>query len=115
MAELPERTLTGLSPCDAIQLNTPPRTVLRVMLPTNWQPADLLVEEFLGDRWGPLKTMDGVPIKLVGLAGDIVRADECVFQHARSVRFKSSATQSGPRTIKVQIARISELINGTGA
>jgi hypothetical protein len=114
MAELPERTLTGTNPCEAVVLNTPPRTILRILVPTNWAAADIMVEELLGDHWGPLKEQDGTAVVIKATAGDVVRVDECQFQHARSVRFRASAAQGGV-VLKIQTARLSELINGTGA
>jgi hypothetical protein len=114
MAELPERTLSGTSPCEAVVLNTPPRTILRIKVPPNWIAADILVEEFLGDSWGPLKEQDGTPVVIKAVASDVVRVDECLFQHARSVRFRASAAQ-GAAVLKIQIAKISDLINGSGA
>lgn len=113
MAELPERILNGVSPCEPVPLNTPPRTVLRIKVPTVWNPADILVEEFLGDSWGALKQMDGTPVVIKAVAGDVVRVDECIFQHARSVRFRASAAQPNV-TLKIQIAKISDLLNGSG-
>jgi hypothetical protein len=114
MAEMPERILNGTSPCDAVVLNTPPRTILRIKVPPVWNTADILVEEFLGDSWGPLKEQDGTPVVIKATAGDVVRVDECTFQHARSVRFRSSASQAGAK-LQIQLARLSDLINGTGA
>jgi hypothetical protein len=113
MAELPERTLTGIGPCEAVVLNQPPRTILRIKVPANWAPADILVEEFLGDSWGVRKSMDGTPVVLKATAGDVIGGLECLFQHARSVRFRSSAAQGGA-VLKIQIAKISELLNGSG-
>ena len=72
------------------------------------------LEEHLGDRWGPLKEQNGTPVVIKATAGDVVRVDECLYQHARSVRFRASAAQ-GAAVLKIQIVKIAELINGSGA
>ena len=82
-----------------------------------WDSAALYAEEKLSDdgAWAPLYDDEGNRISIAVAASRVVRLDERIFQHARAVRFLSSNSQGGTRTLTIQTERITALIHGVPA
>lgn len=115
MAAKVTRTLSGTSPTDEIELRD--QTILRIQVGASWDSAALYAEEKLSDdgAWAPLYDDEGNRISIAVAASRVVRLDERIFQHARAVRFLSSNSQGGTRTLTIQTERITALIHGVPA
>lgn len=110
MANMETVVLTGTTRSTPIRLVD--KTILRIWFPATWDTANLGVEEAEADDkvFGPTHDDEGGQYLIVGAAGRMVRVRGTNFQHARWVRFYSTNAQLAPRTLRMQVVLLRELI-----
>lgn len=112
MAARVPRTITGTGYTEGIPLVD--STILRIGMPSDWGSGDLQAEERVatGGTWRPLYDDEGQRVVIEAGASRTIRLDERLFQHAREVRFQSTVSQGGTRSLDIQTVKLSELVYG---
>lgn len=110
MATMASVVLTGTARSTPIRLVD--STILRIWIPLVWDTANIGVEEAEApDKvFGPTHDDEGGQYLIVAAAGRMVRVRGTNFQHARWVQFYSTNAQLAPRTLRMQVVLLRELV-----
>lgn len=110
MAQIREITLFGTDPSEVIDLHR--KTITRIQIVGSWDISDLLFQEAYEptDTYRPLYDELGDRVRIVAGADRMIAVDARRFQSARLVKFQSSASQDNPRTLRVTVQNLAELV-----